>query len=166
MLESWIWRGAPNQTTLVAWMVQNLPARQQTQVQSLGWEDSLEKAMATHSSFLAWRIPWTEEPGGLHSTGSQRAGHHQVTNTQSQAPAQHQPGWGCMTLGALPSPAPALSGRSLLLTLLQPLWLPFHFLKLMSSPPTLHLRAFARATPSAWNTLLPTTPKASYLSGL
>ena len=147
-------------------MVQNLPARQQTQVQSLGWEDSLEKAMATHSSFLAWRIPWTEEPGGLHSTGSQRAGHNQVTNTQSQAPAQHQPGWGCMTLGALPSPAPALSGRSLLLTLLQPLWLPFHFLKLMSSPPTLHLRAFARATPSAWNTLLPTTPKASYLSGL
>ena len=69
MLESWICGGGPNQTTLVAWMVQNLPARQQTQVRSLGWENSLEKAMATHSSFLAWRISWTEEPGGLHSTG-------------------------------------------------------------------------------------------------
>ena len=45
---------------------------QETQVQSLGWEDTLEKEMATHSSILAWRIPWTEEPGGLQSTGSQR----------------------------------------------------------------------------------------------
>ena len=43
---------------------------------SLGWEDPLEKEMATHSSILAWRIPWTEEPGGLHSTGSQRVGHN------------------------------------------------------------------------------------------
>jgi len=46
-------------------MVKNLPAMQETQVQSLGWEDLLEKGMATHSSILAWRIPWTEEPGGL-----------------------------------------------------------------------------------------------------
>ena len=90
----------------------------QTQVRSLGWEDSLEKAMATHSSFLAWRIPWTGEHGGLHCTGSQRVGHDQVSNTHSQTPAQHQPGWGCTTLGALPSPAPGLSGRSQLLTLL------------------------------------------------
>ena len=45
------------------------------QVQSLGWEDPLEKGMATHSSILAWRIPWTEEPGGLQSTGSQRVKH-------------------------------------------------------------------------------------------
>ena len=48
---------------------------QETQVQSLGWEDILEKGMATHSSILAWRIPWTEEPGGLQSMGSQKVGH-------------------------------------------------------------------------------------------
>ena len=46
------------------------------QVQSLGWEDPLEEEMATHSSILAWRIPWTEEPGGLQSVGSQRVGHN------------------------------------------------------------------------------------------
>ena len=56
-------------------MVKNLPAMQETQVQSLGSEDPLEKGMATHSSILAWRIPWTEDPGGLHSMGSQRVGH-------------------------------------------------------------------------------------------
>ena len=48
-----------------------LPAVQETRVRSLGWEDPLEEEMATHSSILAWRIPWTEEPGGLQSTGSQ-----------------------------------------------------------------------------------------------
>ena len=48
---------------------------QETQVRSLGWEDPLEKGWATHSSVLAWRIPWTEEPGGLLSMGSQRVGH-------------------------------------------------------------------------------------------
>ena len=48
-------------------MVKNMPAMQETQVGSLGWEDSLEKGMATHSSVLAWRIPWTREPGGLHT---------------------------------------------------------------------------------------------------
>jgi len=51
--------------SLVAQMVKNLPAMEETQVQSLGWEDPLEKGMAIHSSILAWRIPWTEEPGGL-----------------------------------------------------------------------------------------------------
>ena len=56
-------------------MLKNLPAEWETQVQSLGWEDPLEKGMATDSSILAWRIPWTEEPGGLQSTGSQRLGH-------------------------------------------------------------------------------------------
>ena len=56
-------------------MVKNLPAMQETQVPSLGWEDPLEKGAATHSSILAWRIPWTEEPGGLQSMGSQRVGH-------------------------------------------------------------------------------------------
>ena len=55
--------------SLVAQMVKNLPAIQETQVQSLGWEDPLEKGMATHSSILAWRISWTKEPGGLPSTG-------------------------------------------------------------------------------------------------
>ena len=48
----------------------------ETQVRSLGWEDPLEKEMATHTSILAWRIPWTEEPGGLHSLGSQRVGYN------------------------------------------------------------------------------------------
>ena len=56
-------------------MVKDLPAMQDTEVQSLGWEDPLEKEMAIHSSILAWRIPWTEEPGRLHSMGSQRGGH-------------------------------------------------------------------------------------------
>ena len=50
-------------------MVKNLPAIQETQVQSLGQKDPLEKGMATHSSIVAWRIPWTEEPGGLQSVG-------------------------------------------------------------------------------------------------
>ena len=53
----------------------NLPAWQETWVQSLGGEDPLEKGMATHSSILAWRIPWAEEAGGLQSMGSQRVGH-------------------------------------------------------------------------------------------
>ena len=56
---------------MVAQMVKNLPAMQETQVQSLGQEDPPEKGVATHSSLLAWRIPWTEEPGRLHSMGSQ-----------------------------------------------------------------------------------------------
>ena len=55
---------------------------QETQVQSLGWEDPLEKEMATQSSILAWKILWTEEPGGLQSMESQRVGHDWVTNTQ------------------------------------------------------------------------------------
>ena len=53
----------------------NLPAKQEIWVQSLGWEDPLEEGMATHSSILAWRVPWTEEPGGLQSTGSPRVRH-------------------------------------------------------------------------------------------
>ena len=59
----------------MAQTVKNLPAVQETWVRFLGQEDPLEKAMATHSSILAWRIPWTEEPDGLQSMGSQRAGH-------------------------------------------------------------------------------------------
>ena len=59
----------------MAQMVKNLPAMQKTQVQSLNLEDPLEKEMATHSSILAWRIPWTEDSGWLLSVGSQRLGH-------------------------------------------------------------------------------------------
>ena len=62
-------------SSLVAQSVKNLPAVQETWVQSLVWEDPLEKEMATHSSILAWKISWTEEPGGLQSMGSQRVGH-------------------------------------------------------------------------------------------
>ena len=57
-------------------MVKNPPAMQEAQVQSLGREDPLEKGMATHSSILAWKIPWTEEPGRLQSMGSQSVGHN------------------------------------------------------------------------------------------
>ena len=57
-------------------MVKNMPARREAQVLSLDWEDPLEKEMATHSSILAWRIPWTEEPGGLQSMGLQRVRHN------------------------------------------------------------------------------------------
>ena len=62
-------------------MVKNLPAMQDTQVRSLDQEDPLEKEMATHSSILAWRISWTEDPGRLQSMGLQRVGHNWVTNT-------------------------------------------------------------------------------------
>ena len=65
----------------VAQMVKNLPAMQETCVWSLGQEDPLEEGMATHSSILVWRIPWTEEPGGLHSIGSQRLRYDWVTDT-------------------------------------------------------------------------------------
>ena len=65
MYLSFIW------ASLVAQAVKNLPTVQETQGPSLVWEDPLDKAMATHSSILAWRIPWTEEPGGLQSMGTQ-----------------------------------------------------------------------------------------------
>ena len=63
-----------HQASLVVQMVKNLPAVQETQVRSLRQEDPLEKGMATYSNSLAWRIPWTEKPGGLQSMGSQRIG--------------------------------------------------------------------------------------------
>ena len=62
-------------------MVKNLASLQETQVQSLSQEDPLEKELATHSSIFAWRIPWTEEPNGLQSTGSQRVGQDSATFT-------------------------------------------------------------------------------------
>ena len=64
---------------LVAQLVTNLPALQEAWVQSLGWEDPLEKEMTTHSSILAWEIPWTEEPGRLQSMGSHRVRHNWAT---------------------------------------------------------------------------------------
>ena len=82
--DSWVgrilWRriGYPFQFSwafLVTQMVKNLPAMWETWVQSLGWEDPLKEGMATHSSILAWRIPWTEESGGFQPMGSQRVGH-------------------------------------------------------------------------------------------
>ena len=62
-------------TSLVAQMVKRLPTMWETWVRSLGWEDPLEKEMATHSSILAWKIPWTVEPSRVPSMGSQRVGH-------------------------------------------------------------------------------------------
>ena len=64
--------------------VKNLPAVQETWVQPLGWEDSLEKGVAAHSIILAWRIPWTEEPGGLQSMG-----HEESDMMEHLSPAQH-----------------------------------------------------------------------------
>jgi len=70
---------------LPRWLsVKNPPAMQETQIQSLGWEDPLEKEVATCSSILAWKIPWTEEPGGLQSMASQRVGRDLVTKQQQQ----------------------------------------------------------------------------------
>ena len=63
------------QTSLVVQVVKHLPTMRETRVRSLGWEDPLEKEMATHSSTLAWKIPWTEEHGRLQSMGSQKVGH-------------------------------------------------------------------------------------------
>ena len=62
-------------TSLVAQMIKRLPTMRETRIQSLAWEDLLEKEIATHSSTFAWKIPWTEEPGRLQSMGSQRVGH-------------------------------------------------------------------------------------------
>ena len=66
-------QGFPHTASLIAQSVKKLPAMQETRVRFLGWEDPLEKGMTTHSSILAWRIPWIEEPGGLQSTRSQES---------------------------------------------------------------------------------------------
>ena len=78
-----LWLFLPSGIFLVAQMVKNLPAMQETWVRSLGQEDPLQEKMATHSSIFAWRIPRTEEPGGLQSVGSQRVGYNWETNTLS-----------------------------------------------------------------------------------
>ena len=64
-------------------MVKNLPAMQKTWVQSLSWENPLEKGIATHSSIFTWKSPWTEDPGGLLSMGSQRVGHDKAQHRTS-----------------------------------------------------------------------------------
>ena len=79
-----------DRTSLVAQIVKHLPTMQETRVRSLGWEDPLEKDMATHSSILAWRIPWTEETGRLLSVGSQRVRHDWAADTLIL-------GWPCST---------------------------------------------------------------------
>ena len=73
-------------TSLVAQMVKRLSTMWETRVQSLGWKDLLEKEMATHSSILAWKIPWTEEPGRLQSMGLQRVGHDLTSYRAYQGP--------------------------------------------------------------------------------
>ena len=78
----------------VAQTVKSLPATQETWVRSLGWEDPLEKGMATHSSVLAWRIPWTEEPGGLQSMGSQRVDNTTTAGRKGQLVMLHSL-WAC-----------------------------------------------------------------------
>ena len=77
----------------VAQTLKNLPAMQETQVQSLDWEDPLKKGMAIHSSIVAWRIPWTEEPRGPHSVELQRVWHDWATNTTT---LQKLPGAHCI----------------------------------------------------------------------
>ena len=74
LLHNNCWAGLPSGS-----VVKNQPAKQETQVRSLGWEDPLEEEMATNSSILAWEIPWTEEPGGLQFVGSRRVRHDLVT---------------------------------------------------------------------------------------
>ena len=75
-------------TSLVAQMVKRLSTMQETQVQSLGQEDRLEKEMAIHSSTIAWKIPWTEEPGRLQSMGLQRVGHDLATSLTQYGASQ------------------------------------------------------------------------------
>ena len=77
--------------SLVVQMGKNLPARRKTWVRSLGWEDPLEEGMATHSSLLAWRVPWKQEPGGLQAMGSQRVGHSWATKRTQHYRAEHSP---------------------------------------------------------------------------
>ena len=77
----------------MAQRVKSLPAMQETQVQSLHQEDSLEEGMATHSSILAWRIPWTEKHGGLQSMGSQRVRHDLVTKTETTTNVKYAVLW-------------------------------------------------------------------------
>ena len=93
--------------SLVSQMVKCLPAKRETQVQSLGWEDPLEKEMATHSNTLAWKIPWTEEHGRLQFMGSWRVGHDWATHFHFSNPACHT--YSFMCCGCLQVTTAALS---------------------------------------------------------
>ena len=84
LIMCWFYDNLVSFASLVAQTVKQLPIMRETRVRSLGWEDPLEKEMATHSSIVAWRIPWTEEPGGLQSTGSQRVRHDWGTSLQKK----------------------------------------------------------------------------------
>ena len=87
--------------SLVAQTIDHLPAMQETWVRSLGQEDPLEEEMATHSSILAWRIPWTEEPVGPQSIGSQRVGHDLATSLfRSDASVPVSPATTCQVIHA------------------------------------------------------------------
>ena len=83
---------------MVAQMVKNLPAVQETQIRSLGQENPLQKEKATHSSILAWEIPWTEKPGRVQSMGSQRVGHDWTTNIHTSHAAAAKSLQSCPTL--------------------------------------------------------------------
>ena len=107
MFDSFVAHHAVLRASLVAQSVKNLPAVQETQVRSLGWEDPLEKEMPTHSSILAWKILWTEEPGGLQSMGSQKDRHDWATNTYLLTYAPPSMGFPRQEyLGGLPFPSP------------------------------------------------------------
>ena len=88
--------------SMEAQTVKNLPTMQKMWVRSLGWEDPLEKETATHSSIPAWGSPWTEEPGGLQSMGSQRVGHERISNTHVQ-----------VLTGPIPTPSNKLMKRNI-----------------------------------------------------
>ena len=90
-------------------MAKNLPALQETWVRSLCREDPLAKGMATHSSILAWRIPWAEEPGGLQAMGSQRVGHDREANTHSGAWSVRQDALTLQLQEVFPKPHSAVS---------------------------------------------------------
>ena len=99
---------------LVAQRVNNLSAMQETWVWSLGREDHLEKEMATHSSLLAWEIPWTKEPGGLQYMGSQRVGHDWVTNNNLTLACKVLLDPIPTSISSLPTPYPLASWTTIL----------------------------------------------------
>ena len=109
------------ETSLVVQRVKHLPTMQETWVRSLGWEDPLAKEMATHSSTLAWKIPWTEKPGRLHSMGSQRVGHDWATSLSLwESSLDPSSIWGLSKMAAVyepgsdPSPDIKYAGASIL----------------------------------------------------
>ena len=109
--------------SLVAQRLKRLPSMQETWVWSLGREDPLEKEMATHSSILAWRIPWMEEPGGLQSTGSQRVGHDWATSlsVSLMCTCQSHPPSLCFVCGG-DSPKPRKNNQKCRHTFPAPWW--------------------------------------------